>query len=333
MEQTLGKRIMYHRKRLSLTQDQLAEQLGVTAQAVSKWENDQSCPDISTIPRLAAIFGISTDALLGYTPAEEQVDVHTAEVVDRGDDSKHSMEFHYDNSRRTGLAFGLLVLLVGSILLCSEIFCLTVSFWSILWPSALLVYGVFGLYPRFRYFRLVCMLLGIYMLLNNLSLLPITQLPGNLIFPIVLLIVGVYLLLDAQKKPNKPEFSFVYNGNKKLKKHFSIDGEYLQFEESFSENHQLIEMPMMSGGRISTGFGDYTLDLSGVEQIGMNCTLELTCHFGELCILVPKHYQVHKDVHAAFADCSLIGAPDMESKGDIWITGNVNFGEICIKYI
>ena len=144
MEQTLGKRIMYHRKRLSLTQDQLAEQLGVTAQAVSKWENDQSCPDISTIPRLAAIFGISTDALLGYTPAEEQVDVHTAEVVDRGDDSKHSMEFHYDNSRRTGLAFGLLVLLVGSILLCSEIFCLTVSFWSILWPSALLVYGVFG---------------------------------------------------------------------------------------------------------------------------------------------------------------------------------------------
>ena len=37
MEQTIGRRIMENRKRLGLTQDQLAEQLGVTAQAVSKW--------------------------------------------------------------------------------------------------------------------------------------------------------------------------------------------------------------------------------------------------------------------------------------------------------
>ena len=65
MEETLGKRIVRHRKGLGLTQDQLAEQLGITAQAVSKWENDQSCPDITTLPRLAAIFGTSTDALLG----------------------------------------------------------------------------------------------------------------------------------------------------------------------------------------------------------------------------------------------------------------------------
>ena len=55
MEQTLGKRIMHHRKRLGLTQDQLAEKCGVTAQAVSKWENDQSCPDINMLPRLAEL--------------------------------------------------------------------------------------------------------------------------------------------------------------------------------------------------------------------------------------------------------------------------------------
>ena len=65
MEQTLGKRIMENRKRLNLTQDKLAEKLDVTAQAVSKWENDQSYPDITMIPKLAEIFGISTDELLG----------------------------------------------------------------------------------------------------------------------------------------------------------------------------------------------------------------------------------------------------------------------------
>lgn len=62
---TLGKRILYHRKRLGLTQDQLAEKMGVTAQAVSKWEHDLSCPDVTAVPRLAELFGISTDELLG----------------------------------------------------------------------------------------------------------------------------------------------------------------------------------------------------------------------------------------------------------------------------
>ena len=64
MEQTLGKRIMEHRKQLGLTQDQLAEKLGVTAQAVSKWENDQTCPDIASLPKLARILGVSVDELL-----------------------------------------------------------------------------------------------------------------------------------------------------------------------------------------------------------------------------------------------------------------------------
>ena len=78
MEQTLGKRIVEHRKRLGLTQDALAEQLGVTAQAVSKWENDQSCPDITMLPKLADIFGITTDDLLGRTTQQ----VHKAEIVE-----------------------------------------------------------------------------------------------------------------------------------------------------------------------------------------------------------------------------------------------------------
>ena len=51
MEQgTLGKRIAYHRKRLGMTQEQLAQRVGVSAQAVSKWENNLSCPDITILP-------------------------------------------------------------------------------------------------------------------------------------------------------------------------------------------------------------------------------------------------------------------------------------------
>ena len=49
---------------MNLTQDQLAEQMGVSSQAVSKWENDLSCPDISLLPSLSDLFGISIDELL-----------------------------------------------------------------------------------------------------------------------------------------------------------------------------------------------------------------------------------------------------------------------------
>ena len=48
-KETMGKRISDLRKRKGMTQEQLAQQVGVTAQAVSKWENDLSCPDISIL--------------------------------------------------------------------------------------------------------------------------------------------------------------------------------------------------------------------------------------------------------------------------------------------
>ncbi|MBE6566578.1 MAG: helix-turn-helix transcriptional regulator [Ruminococcaceae bacterium] len=64
MNTTLGKRIAALRHEKGLKQDELAEKLGVSAQAVSKWENDQTCPDISLLPLLAKTLGVSVDELL-----------------------------------------------------------------------------------------------------------------------------------------------------------------------------------------------------------------------------------------------------------------------------
>lgn len=60
---TLGNKIALSRKNAGITQDVLAQQLGVTNQAVSKWESDQCCPDVMLLPKLADIFGISLDEL------------------------------------------------------------------------------------------------------------------------------------------------------------------------------------------------------------------------------------------------------------------------------
>ena len=64
MEMTIGKRIATLRREKGLKQDDLAQMLEVSPQAVSKWENDQTCPDISLLPKLAKVLGVSVDELL-----------------------------------------------------------------------------------------------------------------------------------------------------------------------------------------------------------------------------------------------------------------------------
>lgn len=101
MEQgTLGKRIAYHRKRLGMTQEQLAQRVGVSAQAVSKWENNLSCPDITILPELASIFGISVDELLGRTPPKEER-VHEAEVI-KPEEKEHILDYTIGSAARSG---------------------------------------------------------------------------------------------------------------------------------------------------------------------------------------------------------------------------------------
>ena len=64
MKKTLGTMIAELRKQKGMTQLELAEKMGVTDKAVSKWERDLSCPDINSIPNLAEILGVSVEELM-----------------------------------------------------------------------------------------------------------------------------------------------------------------------------------------------------------------------------------------------------------------------------
>ena len=63
----LGKKIRQLRFRAGFTQEQLADRLGIGAQAVSKWENSVAMPDISLLPLLAEVFGVTIDDLFDLT--------------------------------------------------------------------------------------------------------------------------------------------------------------------------------------------------------------------------------------------------------------------------
>ena len=64
MKKTLGMMISSLRKEKGMTQLELAEKMGVTDKAVSKWERDLSYPDLNSIPKLAEIFDVSVEDLM-----------------------------------------------------------------------------------------------------------------------------------------------------------------------------------------------------------------------------------------------------------------------------
>ena len=81
MKKTLGTMIAELRKAEGMTQLELAERMGVTDKAVSKWERDLSCPDINSLPTLAEALGTSVDELMQVKRAEEGPAHTPAEIV------------------------------------------------------------------------------------------------------------------------------------------------------------------------------------------------------------------------------------------------------------
>lgn len=79
MKKTLGTMIAKLRKQQGMTQLELAEKMGVTDKAVSKWERDLSCPDIGSLPNLAEVLGVSVDELMQI---KKQADAPVSKVAE-----------------------------------------------------------------------------------------------------------------------------------------------------------------------------------------------------------------------------------------------------------
>ncbi|WP_103063471.1 helix-turn-helix transcriptional regulator [Actinomyces qiguomingii] len=77
MKHSVGRNIARLRLARGMTQEQLAKRMGVTPQAVSKWENDLNYPDVATLPALAALLDTSVDALLAVPDEDAPTDSPT----------------------------------------------------------------------------------------------------------------------------------------------------------------------------------------------------------------------------------------------------------------
>lgn len=90
----LGDNIAYYRKVIGLTQEQLAVMLGLTKGAVSKWEQNISCPDVALLPVLADLFQVSIDELFGRKINKEPI-YDLVENTPWNDDRKFRIAFYH----------------------------------------------------------------------------------------------------------------------------------------------------------------------------------------------------------------------------------------------
>ena len=182
------------------------------------------------------------------------------------------------------------------------------------------------------------MLLGGWFL-ADLYFAPQLQLDSGVIWAGMIILLGISLLADALRKSKKPKFR-IHRKNKQNPNHsgknaydFSLGKDSFVFDASFGENMQYVSLPVLDSGEISCSFGEYTLDLSGVEAVSDDCRIDANCSFGELTIQVPRRFAVKSVSSTAFAEFSVSGQPDEHCDGTIRLDANCSFGEITVEYI
>lgn len=79
LQEVVGKNITRYRKERDLTQKDLAKEIGISFQAISKWERGQSLPDIALIPVISNILQISIDRLFGYKSEQQITSIYEKE--------------------------------------------------------------------------------------------------------------------------------------------------------------------------------------------------------------------------------------------------------------
>ena len=98
---SIGKNIAKFRKALNLTQEELGQRLGVTNQAVSKWESEVSMPDIMLLPQIAAVLGVCLEDIYGIAKQVEQVSVNPNDFPVFCHNKLHELFFHNSKMRFT----------------------------------------------------------------------------------------------------------------------------------------------------------------------------------------------------------------------------------------
>ena len=337
-ENTIGKRIQTLRKERGMTQKQLADAVGVTPQAVSKWETDESCPDITALPLLASTLGVSVDALLSGTDSSSGP-VLSGTVMDADEPAKKERSFTwvYNAGKIPAILFGAFILLAGVLLIFFKTnpeWFGNVGFWDIAWPSAIIFFGLSGCSSReFSGFSLGVTAIGVMFLLNNLGIVEGSMWP--IAVAIVLMIVGASTILrQLFKKNRKTTGAAVYDDGRKgrARSDYNEEGGFIRYSGSFSDDSITSSADVLTGGDLAASFGDFDVDLRSVREVADGAELRANVSFGELTIHMPKHIRTELETSGAFSGKGVEGSPAPDAPYVLRVKASASFGKFSVEY-
>ena len=330
-QQSMGKRIMQLRKEKGYTQEQLAEMMGVSAQAVSKWENDVSCPDISILPMLAEKLGVTTDELLGVKPIEPKVVIVDGQNKKEGDGSFSVSWDGGKNVKKDGVWFAVLIIVLGAAFLLQRLHVVSFGIWGIVWPAVIMGLGISWMIKRFSIFAVAVAGLGLYFLLFNLGATAFV-LTWSIIWPGLLVLLGLTILYEAFV-PHKNKFCGVnFSGNKDKRSQYREENGFVSYECSFSEENRKVAAEDFLGGDIEISFGKSELDLTAIKRVNQNAKLDVDVSFATFDLIVPKTVRVFLKSDKAFGAIQMNGEPNPDATMAINVDGDVSFGTMNIFY-
>ncbi len=331
-KETMGKRISDLRKGKGMTQEQLAQLLGVTPQAVSKWENDLSCPDISILPQLAEALGVTTDELLGRTP------LRISEGSDKCNGKGHahvSVRLRLNQAEK--IIFALLLMGIGLIFLLNAFHVIElgegVTFGSVLWPFLVACMGVMACRSELNPISIGLFLFGVYMLLFNLGIIPAQyKLTWAMAWPVALILIGVTILLHFWLPTRKKEGGIFEVEKSDPVFDCTDESGFIRIDSAFTSQTKCVETGApFTGAKIDSSFGSLVLDLSQAE-IQNGALIDADVSFGSLTVRLPAFVGANAACKTAFGgyDCPP-GNPDAEIK--VSLNGDVSFGKIEVEYV
>ena len=342
-KETLGKRIAMLRKEKGLTQEQLAEKVGVSAQAVSKWENDISCPDITLLPLLADILGVTVDELLGVKPIEPHVIILDKDETPK-DEAKKNRPFTWEwNKHRSSAKWGTIAFCIGAILVCL-LFILRsfpqlglfqnyddVTAWDYVWPIIIFTVGLISVRDHVIFGSLF-MLWGVYeFLCSTIPAMGAYQIKWYVILLVIAVIMLVKTIIGKKHiicKVNRDG----ENGDHTPVLDVTQDDNYLDADMSFGSGVITYDGDTLRGGSIDMNFGDYKVDFRNVRTFTDNCLLEIDQNFGSLTIFLPSNVRLVKSSDTSFGSFATYGEPSPDATQTIIVRADVNFGTLQVKY-
>ena len=97
-QKVFGEKLRNHRKKLGMTQEEVAAHIGISYQAISKWERGDGYPDITMLPTLANYFGVSVDELIGMD------EISSAQKLDDINRKWQENRLHEDHQTKNAMA-------------------------------------------------------------------------------------------------------------------------------------------------------------------------------------------------------------------------------------